>query len=353
MNFNPRAPCGARPQQAGRRKRLHPISIHAPRAGRDQAVDTITKAIAWKFQSTRPVRGATGPLRGSRQHQREHFNPRAPCGARRHGLHGSDGRYAISIHAPRAGRDAPSWTQRPSARRFQSTRPVRGATVDLRDGVHELLISIHAPRAGRDWLDAILICLTGISIHAPRAGRDSKCGKPARRSSNFNPRAPCGARPSVLGTIVGWVSFQSTRPVRGATQRHRPQDQGRQISIHAPRAGRDAHTYALKYYLFEFQSTRPVRGATVADTIINDAAVQFQSTRPVRGATRVPRRPPRHQGISIHAPRAGRDHRPPRAEVCEQRHFNPRAPCGARRVTHGFILWIFSISIHAPRAGRD
>ena len=79
-----------------------PISIHAPRAGRDNIhlVDLWAQEI---FQSTRPVRGAT----------------RAGIGCT------------------------------PSAR-FQSTRPVRGATADIPVDILPRLISIHAPRAGRD-----------------------------------------------------------------------------------------------------------------------------------------------------------------------------------------------------------
>ena len=56
--------------------------------------------------------------------------------------------------------------------------------------------------------------------------------------------------------------------------------------------------------------------------------------------------------ISIHAPLAGCDVamviRPP-----SYRHFNPRAPCGARQRQHDALLRQPLISIHAPRAGRD
>ena len=79
----------------------------------------------------------------------------------------------------------------------------------------------------------------GISIHAPRAGRDDLTGD----------------------TIAPEDLFQSTRPVRGATQR---------LENAAQYNG--------------FQSTRPVRGATIK----NEAEFRkqiFQSTRPVRGAT--------------------------------------------------------------------
>ena len=79
------------------------ISIHAPRMGRDFDVDA-------------PVRAG----------------------------------FDISIHAPRMGRDDPTPGTKALKTRFQSTRPVWGATdtaVYVWASVH---ISIHAPRMGRD-----------------------------------------------------------------------------------------------------------------------------------------------------------------------------------------------------------
>ena len=62
------------------------------------------------FQSTHPVRGATGAAGGA-----GHLE-------------------IISIHAPRAGCDASSFTVIPVCAVFQSTHPVRGAT-DKRYGL--------------------------------------------------------------------------------------------------------------------------------------------------------------------------------------------------------------------------
>ena len=58
----------------------------------------------------------------------------------------------ISIHAPREGSDTLSPHQNVSARRFQSTLPVRGATASERHYWRDVLISIHAPREGSDPL---------------------------------------------------------------------------------------------------------------------------------------------------------------------------------------------------------
>ena len=125
------------------------ISIHAPRAGRD---------------------GEGGASGG----ESEDFNPRAPCGAR------------LSVSGS---------TRKPLI--FQSTRPVRGATIGNYDPPITQYISIHAPRAGRDFLLCNSVLADFISIHAPRAGRDSRPSSIVLRNTYFNPRAPCGARPKV------------------------------------------------------------------------------------------------------------------------------------------------------------
>ena len=55
---------------------------------------------------------------------------------------------------------------------FQSTRPVRGATARISTISRLMTISIHAPRAGRDAVRRHIDLHADISIHAPRAGRD-------------------------------------------------------------------------------------------------------------------------------------------------------------------------------------
>ena len=61
----------------------------------------------------------------------------------------------ISIHAPHAGRDVSTTViNAPAISRFQSTRPMRGATNFCQDDFTSWDISIHAPHAGRD------LCIT-------------------------------------------------------------------------------------------------------------------------------------------------------------------------------------------------
>ena len=81
---------------------------------------------------------------------------------------------------------------------------------------------------------------------------------------HFNPRAPCGARPTISGQDKALGLFQSTRPVRGATALPTRKEAQQNISIHAPRAGRDYFKGEVILRHVEFQSTRPVRGATTA-----------------------------------------------------------------------------------------
>ena len=100
----------------------------------------------------------------------------------------------VSIHAPHAGRD-------------------RLRLVDKDVAV----VSIHAPHAGRDIDDKHLVFALVVSIHAPHAGRDGDARAQPRRPRRFNPRAPCGARHTELKSILGYYTFQSTRPMRGAT----------------------------------------------------------------------------------------------------------------------------------------
>ena len=125
-------------------------------------------------------------------------------------------------------------------------------------------------------------------------------------------------------------TFQSTRPVRGATQGGLDYVGFEiDISIHAPRAGRDPFVSLTTRAVNHFNPRAPC-GARQLKPEISGTAQKFQSTRPVRGATRavfISLRIPAL--ISIHAPRAGRDNR------------------------HGPVVHRISISIHAPRAGRD
>ena len=191
-----------------------------------------------RFQSTRPVWGATAV--GIRNLDSVSFNPRAPCGAR---LCGTTCRDTCHCFNPRAPCGA-----RRKKKMNSSATPV----------------SIHAPRVGRDNYGSFKSLQGYVSIHAPRVGRDMK----------------------IVGVPVNISTFQSTRPVWGAT-----------------------HSIAKVPMRSRFQSTRPVWGATFRKCHQSKRGTSFNPRAPC--------------GARLGAP----------SNTLNIRGFNPRAPCGARPKT--------------------
>ena len=195
---------------------------------------------------------------------------------------------SISIHVPLAGHDSSPWRRRRGRFEFQSTCPLRGTTIGLILVVAVVVLfqstcplrgttrSRSSPRASAAYFNP----------RAPCGARPISAPPPPRRSY-FNPRAPCGARHAGCANCEGRMRFQSTCPLRGTT------DAGAmvtpppsQISIHVPLAGHD-------YPRDDGYS--------------------------------------RTDGISIHVPLAGHDGCRTSSSRCDS-NFNPRAPCGARRL---------------------
>ena len=190
-NFNPRTPCGVRrssPSTSGLSPNFNPrtpCGVRRTKAG--------YHARNWQFQSTHPLRGATGkyfdswdsgkisihaPLAGcdryaARRPSRDtYFNPRTPCGVRRAGDRLLSG-----------------------CQIFQSTHPLRGAT--LLALLLALCLLYFNPRTpcGVRLCDVVsVIGSAGISIHAPLAGCDALFYRVCGQLEHFNPRTPCGVR---------------------------------------------------------------------------------------------------------------------------------------------------------------
>ena len=215
------------------------ISIHAPLTGRDGRY--------WQDRISDP-----------------YFNPRAPYGARRGRLPRFGSVLHISIHAPLTGRDSMICKRGIRLSAFQSTRPLRGATTyGGTRTVGTVKFQSTRPLRGATQGAAYFYLLLLISIHAPLTGRDELECSTTCAFFNFNPRAPYGARLDVPLFLAEGLTFQSTRPLRGATAANDENLRAVRISIHAPLTGRD-------------QGRRQVR---------------------------------REQRISIHAPLTGRDRR--------------------------------------------
>ena len=261
-HFNPRTPCGVRRLLPGIRGIRLRISIHAPLAGCDNvcSYNCNRRDI---FQSTHPLRGATGPA-SRRPWSDSDFNPRTPCGVRRENIPYSKFTVKISIHAPLAGCDL--------------------VGVGLLVGRE---ISIHAPLAGCDQSNAPLHITSARNFNprTPCGVRLAQQQKLDNQTVDFNPRTPCGVRRA--GHVVRTASRHFNPRTPCGVRRRYAEPQGdcprdfnprtpcgvrrgpfgllvvvHGISIHAPLAGCDYRYPQWSRGLESFQSTHPLRGAT-------------------------------------------------------------------------------------------
>ena len=162
--FNPRSPCGERPNLS----------------------ETDRKTV--EFQSTLPMRGATADFIVAHPTSRD-FNPRSPCGERQREFCKNLQAANFNPRSP-CGERLLGAAQRVRVERFQSTLPMRGAT--------NMQITIKA--------------LNLISIHAPHAGSDSRVRLLSRFLADFNPRSPCGERLVLACSFLRAVNFNPRSP---------------------------------------------------------------------------------------------------------------------------------------------
>ena len=147
-SFNPRTPCGVRPQPVVDENEEFQVSIHALLAECDN----------------REYVGLT---------KTNCFNPRTPCGVRL---------VALGVIL----------TRNP----FQSTHSLRSATVSVLSKWVHRWVSIHALLAECDkWLPRCSAMAFRVSIHALLAECDGWAGGDLVVIAGFNPRTPCGVRP--------------------------------------------------------------------------------------------------------------------------------------------------------------
>ena len=168
---------------------------------------------------------------------------------------------------------------------FQSTLPVRGATVNNELMVRQQIISIHAPCEGSDPSSprGAAAINTFQSTLPVRGATLPPCQ--VSPPSEFQSTLPVrGATYRQISMQRRRTRFQSTLPVRGATAWCPADGRLIYISIHAPCEGSDLHFDTQPFHQAGFQSTLPVRGAT---SMLSSDTVSF--------------------GISIHAPCEGSD----------------------------------------------
>ena len=167
-------------------------------------------------------------------------------------------------------------------------------------------ISIHPPRAGRDAIIDQALKLLSISIHPPRAGRDNRAAKPGGdHPEDFNPPAPCGAGRFPPRTSYPLPYFNPPAPCGAGLAATSSGIMSSTISIHPPRAGRD--NFRRRDYYPLLISIHPPRAGR--DLVLSCPEFETDiSIHPPRAGRDLGQQ---EQGavahISIHPPRAGRD----------------------------------------------
>ena len=211
-----------------------------------------------------------------------------------------------------------------------------------------------------------------ISIHAPLTGSDYQRQRRPKRPTNFNPRSPYGERQLFRRLFLAPSGFQSTLPLRGATDRPDLMDKVSQISIHAPLTGSDrrraecGNAGAISIHApltgsdmdllrggssrNDFNPRSPYGERHNALFAFFGPAV-FQSTLPLRGATSILAFDILTEAISIHAPLTGSDCRP--NGQAQNGRISIHAPLtGSDRIRLAQEK-TRNISIHAPLTGSD
>ena len=178
-------------------------------------------------------------------------------------------------------------------------------------------------------------------------------GQDPSTATSFNPRTPCGVRRKAAGRRKAFTRFQSTHSLRSATRRGNADKAAETVSIHALLAECDWTTRTTTPPEQSFQSTHSLRSATLNPACLTSVLLvsihallaecdgtsltsrkrkmRFQSTHSLRSATRngccgsgTTRFQSTHSLRSATYPiiKLG----PPRQS------FNPRTPCGVRRI---------------------
>ena len=253
---------------------------------------------------------------------------------------------------------------------FQSTLPVWGATIPPTNFGQERRISIHAPRVGSDPVPP------PHRFHPHHFNPRSPCGeRPSastrgKSSSDFNPRSPCGERRR-FHVKFGQGHYFNPRSPCGERQFVANRLAKRNsISIHAPRVGSDGLSPQPKTEKENFNPRSPCGERRLTRRRNRMCWPGFQSTLPVWGATESLRLAVKRK-IDFN-PRSPCGERPAAwtgvistwafqstlpvwgatgTSDCASRgrtYFNPRSPCGERR-RDCLILWICALNFN-PRS---
>ena len=239
-------------------------------------------------------------------------------------------RSGVSIHALLAECDILPTGEIAPLVKFQSTHSLRSATGAGWSRLNPLIRfqSTHSLRSAT-YSCLELVEAAEVSIHALLAECDSGGNGRALTDESFNPRTPCGVRPSLSYHSKLCTTFQSTHSLRSATLLPVLTGAVKTVSIHALLAECDSGRKLYYRNCYKFQSTHSLRSATfrpiekrggkrvsihalLAECDLWACAVfrtylLFQSTHSLRSAT--------FSSVQRSFNKYG---------------FNPRTPCGVR-----------------------
>ena len=190
--------------------------------------------------------------------------------------------------------------------KFQSTLPLLGATNSVIALTGSSIISIHAPLTGSDL--ALYPKVPSSGYFNPRSPYGERHRVPPCESTagDFNPRSPYGERPIGPTGTDPQDKFQSTLPLRGATNDRDPTIYAEGISIHAPLTGSDLPLAVDGVSQLDFNPRSPY-----------GERHPFILQKPI------------------------------------MINFNPRSPYGERLLEYVWFEDMTDISIHAPLTGSD
>ena len=170
--------------------------------------------------------------------------------------------------------------------------------------------------------------IVSISIHTPLAGSDGTARPWSRPCGNFNPHSPCGERQYAYRHPSVKVEISIHTPLAGSDEAGAAVlVKADVISIHTPLAGSDS-LLCGRYQYNKFQSTLPLRGATQIITIYTSQE-KISIHTPLAGSDPSQSPASGYDRISIHTPLAGSDP-PPARPASRETNFNPHSPCGER-----------------------
>ena len=213
----------------------------------------------------------------------------------------------ISIHTPHAGSDSPAPSASAAASAFQSTLPMRGAT--MAPSFRRLFFVFQSTLPMRGATGAVIaasIFLGDFNPHSPCGERPARPPprRPGRVISIHTPHAGSDDTADLFVGIAGAISIHT--PHAGSDVRQCKQLIKRRISIHTPHAGSDFRLGSAQGHPQDFNPHSPC--GERRDTAEN---------------------------------------------IIFRNDFNPHSPCGERRVSITFTMQDTGISIHTPHAGSD